>query len=194
MQEQALQVIANMLKLQGRVMFVSQTRIGAYRGVHNVQGFIPQTSHVLFGQEKELHDSGILGGELHSYFNCFPYTEQRMRDYWTLVGLATKFNYISLCDPKISLRRELWSIWQEKQIGGFVTLTADSVAKAVETVQQDFAVMGRGDLRNVAFLLDTIVEVDEDGSVQGVYTLKYHDGEIQIVKKNLDDVKVRSVV
>lgn len=194
MQEKALQAIANMLNLKGRVLFVSQKGTGVYACLLRLQRFLPEVPHALLGQEKGLKDAGVLRRALPSHFDCFPYTEQIRRDYWTLVGLATEFSYISLCEPKLHLRRELWKMWQEKQISGFVTITEDSVAKAVEKVQQDFAVMGRGDLRNVTFLLDTVVEVNEDGSVQGIYTLQYLDGEIKILKKNIADVQVRSAV
>lgn len=189
-QEKSVKVIANMLNMNGNVLLVSETGLGSMKCVENLQSCLCTKQHALFGRDKTVNDAGIQKEALYSHFHWLPYADYIKRDYWTLLGLATKFKQISMCEPKISLREELWKVWTEKQIGGFVTMTMSSVKEAIKVVQNDLALLGRGDLRNLTVLFDLIVAVREDGTIHDLYGLEYRQGELVTVWQDIEKLKV----
>ncbi|PGT90111.1 hypothetical protein [Bacillus thuringiensis] len=190
-QEKSVKFIANMLNLHGKVLLVSENGLGSMKCVERLQTLLsPKNKHALFGREEEIDEAGVSKTDMYSRFLWFPYTHPLNRDYWTMLGLATSFHYISMCEPKISLRRDLWKVWTEKQLGGFVTMTKPSVKEAIKVVQNDLAVLGRGDLRNLAVLFDLIVAVREDGTIHDLYRLEYRQGELMTVWQDIEKGKV----
>lgn len=177
-EKEMVQRIVEKLKEQGRVIVFAKSGTALKRFSYHTLTDINDMPMALWGSSSDAIPPDSLGCDIMYYTQTlarFAYSDEPANDTWALAGMSKKFLSISAIHPKTKVRRALLDTWVEAGVGGILATLVeyeDTVNDVIERLLEDFADIGypasRAFLTSVA---QNIVELDESGNIQKVYSL-----------------------
>ncbi|PGT90116.1 hypothetical protein [Bacillus thuringiensis] len=179
--------LADALEEKGRVLLFSETGKGVRDFVYNVLTEVNDVPTALWGNDVDATPPESLGCDIAYYTDklaCYPYSDKVVNDTWAVLGMTKTFGNISAMFPKDKIRRAVVDAWIEHGTGGLLTVYGNNVDDVLTDLLEDFAELGYPAGKPFATtVVKYIVKVNEDGTVEDIYSLVPTLERVEIVKE-----------